>query len=270
MRIHHINCGTMCPVSARLVNGQGGLLEPGRMVCHCLVLETSDGLVLVDTGFGMADVEIPGRLGPMRPVLRAKLDPQETAVRRVEALGFSADDVRHVVITHLDLDHAGGLADFPRARVHLMRQERDAALAPRLSERLRYRQEQWAHGPDWAVYDTGGEPWLGFEAVRQLEGLPPEILLIPLHGHTRGHAGVAIDTPAGWLLHCGDAYFHHAEMDPEQPRCPPALVAFQAMTEVDRPQRLWNQRRLRALVREQGHRVRVLNTHDPHYLQPSG
>ncbi|MFD0510570.1 MBL fold metallo-hydrolase [Streptomyces aureus] len=31
-------------------------------------------------------------------------------------LGYAVDDVRHIVLTHLDLDHAGGLPDFPRAR----------------------------------------------------------------------------------------------------------------------------------------------------------
>jgi hypothetical protein len=36
MRIHHLDCATMCPVSARLVNGRGGWLEPGKMVCRAL------------------------------------------------------------------------------------------------------------------------------------------------------------------------------------------------------------------------------------------
>ncbi len=31
-------------------------------------------------------------------------------------------------------------------------------------------------------------------------------------GHTLGHAGVAIDTPQGWLLHAGDAYLHRDEL----------------------------------------------------------
>jgi dihydrofolate reductase len=40
-------------------------------------------------------------------------------------------------------------------------------------------------------YQPGdGEPWFGFERVRPLDGLPPEIALIPLIGHTFGHAGV--------------------------------------------------------------------------------
>ncbi len=27
MIVHHLNCATMCPMSARLINGEGGFLE---------------------------------------------------------------------------------------------------------------------------------------------------------------------------------------------------------------------------------------------------
>ena len=36
-----------------------------------------------------------------------------------------------MVLTHLDFDHAGGLDDFPAATVHLLAEERDAAVARR-------------------------------------------------------------------------------------------------------------------------------------------
>ena len=60
--MHHLNCGTMCPWGRRLLNGDGGWLEPGRLVCHVLLIESSDGLVLVDTGFGTEDVRNPAQL----------------------------------------------------------------------------------------------------------------------------------------------------------------------------------------------------------------
>ena len=54
--IHHLSCGTLCPRGARLVSGEGGLRERARLVCHCLLIEGAEGLVLVDTGFGLDDV----------------------------------------------------------------------------------------------------------------------------------------------------------------------------------------------------------------------
>ncbi len=63
MRIHHLNTGTMCPIGRRFVNGTGGIFQRARMVCHCLLVETSDGLALVDTGIGLDDIAQPQRLG---------------------------------------------------------------------------------------------------------------------------------------------------------------------------------------------------------------
>jgi glyoxylase-like metal-dependent hydrolase (beta-lactamase superfamily II) len=83
--------------------------------------------------------------------------------------------------------------------------------------------------------------------VRDLDGLPPEILLVPLAGHTWGHAGVAVDTGRGWLLHAGDAYFYRGEMRSPERRCTPGLELYQTLMEVHRGARLHNQRRLREL-----------------------
>src|SRR3954465_1240331 len=64
MRVHHLNTGTMCPIGRRLVNGPGSIFQRARMVCHCLLIETHDGLALVDTGIGLDDIANPPRLGP--------------------------------------------------------------------------------------------------------------------------------------------------------------------------------------------------------------
>ena len=207
MRIHHLNCGCMCPIGGALFDGfSKGLTS--SLVCHCLLIETDHhGLVLIDTGFGTADVEQPTRrLSPFFIAFNnIQFERRYTALDQIRRLGFAPDDVRHIILTHLDFDHAGGLDDFPQARVHLMQREIDAAnhthgfIGPR-----RYRPKQWENVSDWHFYQPDGEPWFGFESVRELAGLPPEILLIPLYGHTLGHAGIAIDKGDGWLLHAGD------------------------------------------------------------------
>ncbi|RYY81507.1 MAG: MBL fold metallo-hydrolase, partial [Comamonadaceae bacterium] len=95
-------------------------------------------------------------------------------------------------------------------------------------------------------------------------GLPADILLVPLRGHTHGHAGVAVRRPDGrWLLQAGDAYFHRGEMDLERPCCPPGLRVYQTMLEKDRRARLSNQERLRQLRRDHGGEVTVCCGHDP-------
>ena len=264
MRIHHLNCGCMCPLGGPLFDGfsRGPL---ARLVCHCLLVETDQGLVLIDTGFGLRDIQAPySRLSPFFIHFNGiQFDQKYTAINQIKQLGFSANDVRHIVLTHLDFDHAGGLEDFPEATVHVMQAEIDAAQnRSGLIASQRYRPGQWDEVKRWKYYSAGGEPWFGFEAVRDLEGLPSEILLIPLVGHTRGHAGVAIDTPEGWLLNAGDAYFYRHEMGSPKRSCTPGMRAYQWMMEVDRKARLHNQDRLHVLSLDRSKGVRLFCSHD--------
>jgi glyoxylase-like metal-dependent hydrolase (beta-lactamase superfamily II) len=264
--IHHLNCGTMCPRGARLLAGEGGLLASARLVCHCLLVEGAEGLVLVDTGFGLADTRNPRQLGAaFTAIVRPRADSAETATTQIRALGMQPEDVRHIITTHLDLDHAGGLPDFPDAEVHLLGSELDAALNPGWRERTRYIAAHWAHGPRWMRHRAGGEDWFGFSSVRILPGSDAEILLIPLPGHTVGHTGVAIKQADGWLLHCGDAYFHHGEVETPA-HCPAGLSAFQYVNQVDGPARRENRERLRELAARHPQELELICSHDPSTL----
>lgn len=274
MRIHHLNCISSCPLGGRLFDGFSNCIGcRGRLCNHCLLVETEQGLVLVDTGFGLADVRNPQRrlsaffLALLSPDFHESL----TAVRQIEALGFRASDVRHIVLTHLDFDHAGGLDDFPNATVHMTRIEKNEAMAQRTwLDRQRFRPQQWSTRSRWRAYGArSGERWFGFDCVRDLRGLPPEILLVPLAGHTLGHAGVAIrdHDRDRWLMLAGDAYFFHREMDVEDPYCTPGLRFYQRLMDKDRDARLTNQARLRALRDEHRLELRVFCSHDPHEFE---
>ncbi|MGH3362535.1 MAG: MBL fold metallo-hydrolase [Nocardioides sp.] len=254
--IHHLNCATLRPRATA-----SGRLAPRQLVAHCLLVERPGGLLLVDTGFGTDDVTDPHRLGrPFVTAMRPALNRAETALEQVRRLGHRPEDVTDVAVTHLDLDHAGGLADFPHARVHVFTDELEAATHPRLRERARYLQVQWAHRPHWQTHQVRGEEWFGFGAVHALD---EDVLLVPLHGHTRGHCGVAVRVADGsWLLHAGDAYFHTGEKQ-TPPTAPLGLRLFQTMMATDDRLRRENQDRLRELHATRGAQVRVFSAHDP-------
>lgn len=254
----------MCPVGGPLFDGFSRR-PSAQLACHCLLIETeAHGLVLIDTGFGLQDMLHPAeRLsGFFRALNRIQYDPKLTALRQIEAMGFKAKDVRHIVLTHLDFDHAGGIEDFPNALVHVLQSEMDAVEKRHgFIGRRRYSPQQFDGVKRWALYEPNGETWFGFKAVRDLQGLPPEILFVPMPGHTPGHAAVAIATGRGWLLHAGDAYLYRHQMD-ESPRSTPGLTFYQNLMETNHTERCDNLERLWALANNERANTRVFCSHD--------
>lgn len=259
MKIYHLNCGSVREIEATYAGP-----SVKHAVNHCLLIDTeSAGLVLIETGLGLADIANPAENlgGAWVERTQPTLDPEETAYRQILRLGYQPADVKHILLTHLDVDHCGGLPDFPAAKVHILAAELTAALSEAPS--FRYRPAHWQHQPDWQSYPAEADgQWFGFDAI-QPKGLPEEFQLIPLGGHTAGHTGVAVkDDDGHWLLHCGDAYYYHRELQTPVERHP-LLDQVQTGAEVQRELRLGTQARLRELVREHGAEVTLFSAHDP-------
>lgn len=178
MTIHFLNGGTMRPYFPPVKNG-----------VTCLLVETNQGPVLVDSGFGTRDYLAPNRsMKFFLSMMRSRRDVNETALYQVQRLGYKPEDVNYILQTHLHLDHAGGLADFPHAQVHVLKAEYDHVFA---HQNWEYHAEHWAHGPNWVLHELNGEKWYDFNAIK-LDGFEPEIWLVPLTGHTPGHMAVVV------------------------------------------------------------------------------
>jgi glyoxylase-like metal-dependent hydrolase (beta-lactamase superfamily II) len=171
----------------------------------CLLVETDQGPVLVDTGLGTEDYRRPPVILRVFQVLtHVPLRREEAAVHQIAGLGYRREDIRHIVLTHLHFDHCGGLPDFPHAKVHVNRKEHEAFFRrPRRWSDGGYVRRHTAHQPVWVLHHAAGERWFDFEAIR----LPfePEMWMVPLYGHTPGHSGVAVRTGEGWLFHVADS-----------------------------------------------------------------
>ncbi len=253
MKVHHLNCGSM--------------ESPGTpVVCHVLLVETENGLVLVDSGFGLKDCADPTRIGPTRYVLRPRFDVTETAARQVEALGYHREDVRHIITTHFDIDHIGGIADFPDAQIHVTAAEAFGAMqAPTRMEKFRFRPAQWAHGPKVVEHEPDGEKWRGFAAAKELDAISPGIVLVSLPGHSRGHACVAVDAGHRWVLHCGDSFYYAGTLDGRS-RVPLAIKLSETTIAFDRKAVRNNHARLIELYSRREPDLLMVSAHDPKLL----
>lgn len=258
MKIHHLNCGCMCPIGTKIVPK----VFNKEVISHCLLIEGANELILVDCGLSHQALCDPKSMGFYNRFINAKKNDSISALQQIKALGFSPSDVRHIIPTHLDEDHAGAIIDFPNALVHTSLIEFSSMKKPpSFGERLRYKLTGREDSFTWQTYALDrGESWFGFDAVQQLEGLPPEILIVPLYGHTRGHTGIAIKTADKWLFHVGDAYYDHKELiEPRSFR----LKIFQKSANVNVKQARENQLKIRSLNEQHHAEIDIFSAHDP-------
>jgi glyoxylase-like metal-dependent hydrolase (beta-lactamase superfamily II) len=250
----------MCPICAPIY-GQKGL--HAKMVCHCLLVETDKGLVLIDTGFGTQDYLHPQtRLGRLFSKMSAiQFDFTLTAVAQIQQLGFQPSDVKHILVSHLDLDHAGGISDFPQATIHILSSEYNAAQKLSMMNKLRYRPQQFKNHRHWNFLEPkNGESWFNFHKVQGFHMFNDEVLLIPLLGHTTGHCGIAIKQHNGWVFFCGDAYYSHLELDPNHKL--PLLDKLERLFAENNTARLKTLSEIQRLAHNEP-RIEIICAHDP-------
>jgi N-acyl homoserine lactone hydrolase len=194
------------PKSLSLAGGPDDLVwEPFSGV----VVETTDGWILFDTGMGRGalDAEATHRLyregaialghdpdAPTAAVHPAPPDPRaytwglpgDPLVAALDGVGLVPADLRLAVISHLHLDHSGGIPTLARAGVPIAIQsaELDFARSGRADFSQGFRSEDWtAEAVDWRPLDGDTD-------------LAPGVRVLSTPGHTPGHSSLRVDLPA--------------------------------------------------------------------------
>lgn len=225
-------------------------------VCgHCLLIKEGERLVLVDTGIGLMDTMFPiERIGKeLVEMVGYRFNEDLTAIRQIEKLGFDPSAVTDCVISHLDNDHIGGLADFPNATVHLGQEEYENYL----SGNQRYLVTPLLHNPVIRTYAKSDFQWHGLEARKLAIDLKLSLYLIPLFGHTLGHCGVAIESQEVKLLYVADAYYMKVELTDETH----PVNSLAKMRAEDNRQRLASMDKIREFVADHPE-IKVFGYHD--------
>jgi glyoxylase-like metal-dependent hydrolase (beta-lactamase superfamily II) len=189
---------------------------------NAFLVEHPDGLCLFDTGqtARAASPDYFPRWQPFFRLARFELEPEDEASAQLARIGASPADVRWVVLSHLHTDHAGGIAPFTSAEVIVSRLEWESAQG--LRGRIRgYLPQEWPERLAPRLVDFDGIAFGPFSASYDVAG-DGHLLLVPLPGHTRGHAALLVQAGTRkWLLG-GDAA-HSAD---ELPAKAPATADF--------------------------------------------
>ncbi len=155
-----------------------------RFPAYAFALEHPDGLILIDTGMNARAWPAPGPV--WRVVPKGTIAAKEEIGPAMRAQGLTPEDVRTVVVTHLDPDHIGGVGHFPGAEVLVHRREHE--FAHTRGGRLRQRPQDWpAFRP--ALYDLDPEPYGAFPRSKAVRD---DIHVVPLPGHSIGQVGVVV------------------------------------------------------------------------------
>lgn len=174
--------------------------EDRPLPVFCYLIETKDELIMVDTGMAYADranqYHHPG----------STQEPDQAAPRAVEKLGFSCDDVKKIIFTHLHWDHTFYMSEFKNAVYYASRKEYEFAIEP-----LPLYYKSYEYG---ALGITPPFDGLHFELIDGETEIVPGVRTYPTPGHTIGHQAVEVDTKDGTYHLIGDAIFLYDNLKP--------------------------------------------------------
>lgn len=201
------------------------------------------GDIVVDGGNPLAvALDARAHWGALADQFRARMTEEQHCVAQLSRIGVAPESVRHVVQTHLHIDHTGALGHFPDATVAVHARELDAA---------RTADPPAARGYVRADFERAGIDWRPFEGDLDLFG-DGTIRLLETPGHSAGHVSLLLQLErTGPVLLTADAADNLAQWEGRLP--PRALFSRE-----DAQRSL---ERLRRLARETG--ALLVLGHDP-------
>ncbi|MEW5808964.1 MAG: N-acyl homoserine lactonase family protein [Actinomycetota bacterium] len=216
-----------------------------------VLLQSDGGWVLLDTGFNTALIRDPylrRRYFPSveyQPVLPGPGEPIEETLSDI---GIDVDDIGLVALSHLHVDHAGGVKLFAgRVPVHAQRRELEYGLSnhPEPERHAIFRVDFDDPAIDWRLADGEAE-------------IAPGITAVPTYGHTPGHQSFVVELDesvgGGGYVFAFDAADLTENIEHELP--------IGGYIDVDPQDTVEPIRRLKRLAHEKGYPL--IPGHDPH------
>jgi N-acyl homoserine lactone hydrolase len=221
MKVHAIQTGQVRVKTAQ-VEGRGHGLSRRLAIftdavwtewlpTYAWAIETADGVIVVDTGQGAHLLESGKSLHPyVRWEVAFRIEPEQEIGPQLRALGIGARDVKRVVLTHLHMDHDGGLAHFQNSEVLVAPGE--LRLASGTLGRIRgYLPQRWPSWFDPAPLHLAAEPFGPFAASRRLTQAG-DVIAVATPGHTADHISVVVHDGDSSFFLAGDTSYNEELM----------------------------------------------------------
>ena len=167
-----------------------------RLANSPMLVQTPHGNLLIETGLGNKLTE------KQKGIFRVRQEWDQLA--GLARLGLSRESISHVILTHGDFDHAGGITmqnetgglelTFPAAMHHIQHQEWEDVLSPNKRSADAY----------WSENFAGLVEGKNLRLVDGEEEILPGVRVVRTGGHTRGHQAVWLESAGEIALHLGD------------------------------------------------------------------
>ena len=167
------------------------------------VIEHRDGLILFDTGLDPAIAADPDYISHpigrflIKRLFRFHIGEEDRLDRILSAAGFSPNDVKKAVFSHLHFDHVGGIAHIPQAELIVSRQEWNILSGPRPEREWILREHIELPTTNWLPVEfvlTDDPLFAPFEGCYDVMG-DGSLILLPTPGHTSGSSSLLVRTP---------------------------------------------------------------------------
>jgi N-acyl homoserine lactone hydrolase len=221
MKIHAIQTGSVRIKTAQ-VEGRGHGLKRRLAVftdrnwsdwlpTYAWAIEHPEGVIVVDTGQGVHLLETAQSLHPFaRWEVAFSIAPEQEIGPQLRDRGIGPRDVKQVVLTHLHMDHDGGLAHFRGSEILVARGEQN--LARGWAGWVRgYLPNRWPSWFDPLPLDLAPQAFGPFAASKPLTAAG-DVIAVATPGHTRDHISVLAQENGTTFFLAGDTSYNEALM----------------------------------------------------------
>jgi len=177
---------------------------------YAWAIEHPEGLIVVDTGAAAHLKSLPAWHPYFRLSVRFDIEPEQEVGPQLRSLGIGPRDVKTVVLTHLHIDHDGGLAHFPYSRILASGDEvaRTAGISGAIQGYLPNRWPRWFDPEPLAWQASSVGPFAQSAPITNAG----DVVAVPTPGHTPSHISVIVRDGDQRIVLAGDASYLESTM----------------------------------------------------------